>query len=87
MVQRRQNKYNKLVKGDVVRVKHESRGTMSGGSVGQVYKCGKHPAHGLRIFVYFGLNYANGKPMTVAFLPHQLELANALDRLAWEVIE
>jgi hypothetical protein len=85
MVQRRQRKYNKLIPGDIVRVKHESRGAGDGGSVGRVYRCGKHPSFGLRIFVWFGMNYANGSPMTLAFSPHQLEPASALERLAWEV--
>ena len=84
MVQRRQKKYNKLIPGDIVRVKHETRGAMDGGTVGEVFRCGKHPNYGVRIFVWFGMNYSSGMPMTVAFSPHQLEPANALDRLAWE---
>jgi hypothetical protein len=83
MAQQRRAKFNKLRKGDIVRVKRESAGAGTPGSVGRVHKCVKHPL-GLRVFVEFGMRYASGDPMTLSFSPHQLEPASALDRLAWE---
>ena len=84
MAQRRKSKFNKLKPGDIVRVLHSTRGAAESGSVGRVHKCQKTMV-GLRIFVHFGMNYADGKPMLMTFSPHQLEPASSLDRLAWDL--
>lgn len=84
MPPKRRPKYNKLLKGDIVRVRPECRGAAEPGQVGRIEKFEKYPVQGVKVFVFFGLHYASGKRMLMTFSPHQLEPASALDRLAWE---